>query len=96
MSDLKDAQQVIWDFSDNIVYIYLFSVWTIVDLLATRLASIAVLLISFNFQEMVTWLPVTVDLWRHLNVIFVPGQYRPLSLRPKHPEKESPFGHMSN
>ena len=54
MSDLKDAQQVIWDFSDNIVYIYLFSVWTIVDLLATRLASIAVLLISFNFQEMVT------------------------------------------
>ena len=54
MSDLKNAQRVMWDFSDNIVYIYLFSVWTIVDLLATRLASIDVLLISFNFQEMVT------------------------------------------
>ena len=25
MSDLKNAQLVMWDFSDNIVYIYLFS-----------------------------------------------------------------------
>ena len=25
MSDLKNAQRVMWDFSDNIVYIYLFS-----------------------------------------------------------------------
>ena len=24
MSDLKNAQRVMWDFSDNIVYIYLF------------------------------------------------------------------------
>ena len=52
MSDLRDAKHVIWDFSDNIVYIY---VWTIVHLLATRLAFIAVLLISiafcFNFSS---------------------------------------------
>ena len=55
MSDLKKAQHVIWDFSDNIVlYLFMFYVWTIVDLLATRLASIAVLLVSFNFQAMVT------------------------------------------
>ena len=25
MSDLKNAQRVMWDFCDNIVYIYLFS-----------------------------------------------------------------------
>ena len=55
LSDLKNAQHVIWDFSDNIVlYLFMFYVWTIVDLLATRLASIAVLLVSFNFQAMVT------------------------------------------
>ena len=55
MSDLKNAQHVIWDFSDNIVlYLFMFYVWTIVDLLPTRLASIAVLLVSFNFQAMVT------------------------------------------